>query len=343
MITGFYEELKNADKNMNIVSLTIIEGQGVGSKALWSGGKFICKQGDEHAFDAFSEDLKNIDKTQTIKSQTSTLFCEFVTGEKYMVVCGAGHISIPIIRIGKMLGFHVTVIDDRLSFANTARKEGADTVICKPFREALEEIEGSTGHYFIIVTRGHRYDQDCLSQIIGKKNAYIGMIGSRARVKLVKDFLVDEGISKELLDQVYTPIGLKINAQTPEEIAVAIMAEIIQVKNGSKNSFGYPKEILDGLTSEELSDMPKSLVTIVSRKGSAPRDVGSKMVVMLDGSTVGTIGGGCVESEVCIAAREVAREKQPVLMKVDMTPGNAEDEGMVCGGIVEVYIEPVLH
>ncbi|MCA5011086.1 XdhC family protein, partial [Clostridioides difficile] len=91
-----------------------------------------------------------------------------------------------------------------------------------------------------------------------------GMIGSKVRVKLVKDFLADEGISRELLDQVFTPIGLKINAQTPEEIAVAIMAEIIQVKNGSKNSFGYPKEILDVLTSVELSDMPKSLVTIVS-------------------------------------------------------------------------------
>ncbi len=342
MTAGFYEELKNADENTNLISLTIVEGQGLGAKALWSNGKIICRQGDEKAFDAFSEDLKSIDKTQTIKSQDSALFCEFVTGEKYMVVCGAGHISIPIIRIGKMLGFHVTVIDDRLSFANTARKEGADTVICKPFGEALEEIKGSTGHYFIIVTRGHRYDQDCLSQIIGKKNAYIGMIGSKVRVKLVKDFLADEGISRELLDQVYTPIGLKINAQTPEEIAVAIMAEIIQVKNGSKKSFGYPKEILDGLTSKELSDMPKSLVTIVSRKGSAPRDVGSKMVVMLDGSTIGTIGGGCVESEVCTAAREVARENKPVLMKVDMTPGNAEDEGMVCGGVVEVYIEPVL-
>ncbi|PJJ29401.1 XdhC family protein [Lacrimispora celerecrescens] len=342
MTAGFYEELKNADKNTNLISLTIVEGKGLGGKALWSNGEIICRQGVENAFDAFSEDLKSIDKTQTIKAQDSTLYCEFVTGEKYMVVCGAGHISIPIIRIGRMLGFHVTVIDDRLSFANTARKEGADTVICKPFGEALQEIEGTAGHYFIIVTRGHRYDQDCLSQIIGKKNAYIGMIGSKVRVKLVKDFLADEGISRELLDQVFTPIGLKINAQTPEEIAVAIMAEIIQVKNGSKNSFGYPKEILDVLTSVELSDMPKSLVTIVSRKGSAPRDVGSKMVVMLDGSTIGTIGGGCVESEVCAAAREVARDKKPVLMKVDMTPGNAEDEGMVCGGMVEVYIEPVL-
>ncbi len=341
-MAGFYEELTNTDKNKSLFSLTIIEGQGMGSKTLWSNGEFICTQGDEKVFESFSEDLKGLDKTQTIRIQNSTLFCELVSGEKYMVVCGAGHISIPIIKIGKMLGFHVTVIDDRVSFANIARKEGADTVICKPFREALEEIQGSIGHYFIIVTRGHRYDQDCLSQIIVKKNAYIGMIGSKARVKLVKDVLVNEGISQELLNQVYTPIGLKINAQTPEEIAVAIMAEIIQIKNGSKKTFGYPKEILEGLTSVKLTDSPGSLVTIVSRKGSAPRDVGSKMIVMLDGQTIGTIGGGCVEAEVCSIARETARDNTPVLKKVDMTPGNAEDEGMVCGGIVEVYIEPIL-
>ena len=119
------------------------------------------------------------------------------------------------------------------------------------------------------------------------------------------------------------------------------MAEIIQIKNGSRKTFGYPKEILEGLISRESDDIPRSLVTIVSRKGSAPRDVGSKMIVMLDGSTMGTIGGGCVEAEVCAIAREVARDKTPVLKKVDMTPDNAEDEGMVCGGIVEVYIEPV--
>jgi len=89
MTAGFYEELKNADENTNLISLTIVEGQGLGAKALWSNGKIICRQGDEKAFDAFSEDLKSIDKTQTIKSQDSTLFCEFVTGEKYMVVCGA--------------------------------------------------------------------------------------------------------------------------------------------------------------------------------------------------------------------------------------------------------------
>ncbi|WP_077613402.1 XdhC family protein [Clostridium sp. Marseille-P2415] len=338
----FYEELKQADKDKNLISLSIIEGPGSGSKALWCSGKFLYKQGNENAFDVFSESLINIDKTQIIKSGDSRLFCEFVTSEKHIVVCGAGHISIPIIKIGKMLGFHITVIDDRMSFTNTAKKEGADTVLCKPFKEALGEIQGSADHYFIIVTRGHRFDQECLYHIINKKNAYIGMIGSRSRVRIVKEFLQSRGISKGLLDQVCTPIGLKINAQTPEEIAVAIMAEIIQIKNEGKSGFGYPKEIMDGLTSAELSKMPKALVTIVSRKGSAPRDAGTKMLVMLDGSSIGTIGGGCVESEVCGIAREVARDRKPVLKKVDMTPDTAEDEGMVCGGTVEVYIEPVL-
>lgn len=337
----FYEKLNEADKDKNLANLTIIEGPGTGSKALWYDGGLLYTQGDEKAFDIFLESLKNAEKTQTITAGQSRCFCEFITNEKRMVVCGAGHISIPIIKIGKMLGFHITVIDDRMSFTNHAKAAGADVILCKPFQEALQEIKGSANHYFVIVTRGHRYDQECLYEITGKKNAYIGMIGSKARVRLVKEYLVEHGVSKELLDKVYTPIGLKINAQTPEEIAVAIMAEIIQVKNDGRIGFGFPKDILDVLTSEKSPDMPMSLVTIVSKKGPAPRDMSTKMLVMLDGSTVGTIGGGCVESEVCTIAREVAREKTPVLKKVDMTIDNAEDEGMVCGGVVEVYIEPV--
>lgn len=337
----FYEKLNEADKDKNLASLTIIEGPGTGSKALWYDGGLLYTQGDEKAFDIFLEPLKNAERTQIITAGRSRCFCEFITSQKRMVVCGAGHISIPIIKIGKMLGFHITVIDDRMSFTNHAKAAGADVVLCKPFKEALQEIKGSPNHYFVIVTRGHRYDQECLYAVTGKKNAYIGMIGSKARVKLVKEYLAEQGVSPELLDKVYTPIGLKINAQTPEEIAVAIMAEIIQVKNKGRTGFGFPKDILDILTAEKPTDMPMSLVTIVSKKGPAPRDASTKMLVMADGSTVGTIGGGCVESEVCTAARDVAREKTPVLKKVDMTIDNAEEEGMVCGGVVEVYIEPV--
>lgn len=338
----FYETLKEADKNKCLISLTIIEGPGTGSKALWSDGKFLYLQENEEFFTSLGTLLKNLEKSQVITSGKSRLFCEFITDEKHMVVCGAGHISIPIIKIGKMLGFHITVIDDRMSFSNQAIKAGADAVLCKPFNEALKDIPGSENHFFVIVTRGHRHDQECLYEIAGKKNAYIGMIGSRARVKLVMEYLQGQGISRIILDKVHTPIGLKINAQTPEEIAVAIMAEIIQVKNEGKAGFGFPKDILEVLTSEKPREMPTSLVTIVSKKGPAPRDVSTKMLVMLDGSTLGTIGGGCVESEVCTLARESAKHKTPILKKIDMTVENAEEEGMVCGGVVEVYMEPVL-
>ena len=105
-------------------------------------------------------------------------------------------------------------------------------------------MPGSSDTYFVIVTRGHRYDQACLEKIAEKEHAYIGMIGSRRRTTLVKKLLEEQGTDKAVLDAVYTPIGLDIGAETPEEIRVAIMAEIIEVKNKKKRTFGYSKEMV---------------------------------------------------------------------------------------------------
>ena len=98
----------------------------------------------------------------------------------------------------------------------------------------------------MIVTRGHRYDTICLESVLAKKYAYVGMMGSRRRTAIVKDQLAQKGISREVLEGVHTPIGLKIGAQTPEEIAVSVMAEIIQVKNSHQKSGGYSEELLPG-------------------------------------------------------------------------------------------------
>lgn len=339
---GFYEELQKADKAKPFLSLTAIGGSYQGAKALWSGGRFLYREREGNAlWDSLQEDMGKFSKNRIVQTEHGPVFCELVTEDNHLVICGAGHISLPVIQMGKMLGFHVTVIDDRLSFTEQAVKAGADFCLCKPFALALEELSGSCGHYFVIVTRGHRYDQDCLFHIIRKEHAYIGMIGSRSRVGIVKEQLLEQGADRESLEQIHAPIGLAINAQTPEEIAVAIMAEIIQIKNQSKSGFGYPRDILDQITGKECSAIPKALVTIVSRKGSAPRAAGTKMLVFADGKTVGTIGGGCVEAEVCTLARAVAKSRVPALKKVDMTPGDAGDEGMACGGVVEVYVEPV--
>lgn len=269
--------------------------------------------------------------------------------EDRLFICGGGHVSIPIIQIGKMLGFHVTVLEDRPVFADHARAAGADEVRCDSFENGLVQIEGDSDTYFVIVTRGHRYDMACLRRIIYKENAYIGMMGSRTRVRQVMNTLCEEGIEEELLRRVHSPIGLSIGAQTPEEIAVSVMAELIQVKyknmnadhSGGNSNTEFTKEILRAA----LSEVPEKrcIATIISRKGSAPRRVGTKMVIFEDGSLADTIGGGCMEAEVIREALFLLKQgEDKKVIQVNMLPEQAEDEGMVCGGVIEVEIEVVM-
>ncbi len=147
-----------------------------------------------------------------------------------LVILGGGHIALPLASIGKLLGYEVTVIDDRLSFANQARFPMADRVICEDFRKAIGEISFDSNTYTVIVTRGHRHDKTCLEEVLRlPTSGYIGMIGSRRKVAALFQDLQEEGFGDAELNRVYTPIGLDIGAQTPEEIAVSIMAEIIMV------------------------------------------------------------------------------------------------------------------
>lgn len=167
-----------------------------------------------------------------------------------------------------------------------------------------------------------------------------GMIGSRLRVAKVLDYLGDQGISRTLLNQVYTPIGLKIGAESPEEIAVSIMAEIIQVKNKKTGLATYSKDLIDYIL-DQKNNLPKALITIVSRKGSSPRDVATKMIVSQDGKMVGTIGGGCVEADIRQMALSCINNSESKLVQVDMTGQEAEDDGMVCGGVIELFVDPI--
>lgn len=123
------------------------------------------------------------------------------------------------------------------------------------------------------------------------------MIGSRRRVGFVKESVI-EGGDPEVVSSVHTPIGLNIGAQTPEEIAIAIMAEIIQVKNAVRRTAAIPAKSCASFAVKTPQTPQPFLATIVSRKGSAPRDVGTKMLILPDGHAIGTIGGGCVEADV---------------------------------------------
>jgi len=246
-----------------------------------------------------------------------------------------------------MLDFKVVVIDDRPFFASKDLFPTADEIICAPFVPALQSLPITPHVYAVIVTRGHRYDADCLRRLLGTPAAYLGMIGSRRRVIDMKEMLAAEGVPKEQLAALYAPIGLAIGAETPAEIATSILAEVIKVKNLPLAQGGHGRRgaagdlaVLRAIVHAEPGT-PLALTTIVNTWGSAPRQAGAQMLVYADGRTVGTIGGGCAESEVRNIALQAMQSVKTLFHTVDMTGSAHEDEGMACGGKMLVHIAPV--
>ncbi|MGH7781290.1 MAG: XdhC family protein [Candidatus Binataceae bacterium] len=161
------------------------------------------------------------------------LFLDPVSGAQRLVIAGAGHIAQPLAALGSMLGFHVTVIDDRASFANRERFPNADEIIVRPFGPAVQALNLDRHCYLVSVTRGHSFDEDVVLTALRKSHgAFIGMIGSRRRVKATLDRIGAMGVSKELIDQVHAPLGIDIAAETPEEIALSIIGEIVRERRG---------------------------------------------------------------------------------------------------------------
>ena len=149
-----------------------------------------------------------------------------------LLIAGAGHIGQALCRLAVPLGFEVTVIDDRADFASPGRFPDADRLVVDPPGRALGSLPADAGTYIVIVTRGHKDDTSALRACIRSQAAYIGMIGSRGKVALVRErFLVEGWASAAEFDRVHTPIGLPIGSRTVEEIAVSIAAELVQVRS----------------------------------------------------------------------------------------------------------------
>ncbi len=157
------------------------------------------------------------------------LFLNVFEPEATLIICGAGHIAIPLARFGCQLGFKVTVLDDRADFAHPSRFTGCK-VIADDFAPALRDIPMNSSTYAVVITRGHVHDVDCLKEILAKQTGYLGLIGSRRRVQFVLKMLGDQGFPQDHLDQVFTPIGTPIGSESPEEISLSIMAEIVCVR-----------------------------------------------------------------------------------------------------------------
>jgi xanthine dehydrogenase accessory factor len=266
-------------------------------------------------------------------------FAEPYFPESRLIILGGGHIAKPLAEFSAKCGFAVTVVDDRPSFANRQRFPEAKQVICESFERVFPLLNINRSSFVVIITRGHRHDLDCLRQVLTLETAYTGMIGSKRRVRGAREQLTEEGYPKEKLDAVRAPIGLDIGAETPEEIAISILSELIKYKRAIAGTC-WPELDMEVLTElAKDSEEPRALVTIIETKGSVPRDIGAKMIVWPHGKTLGSIGGGCSEGEVISAAYDVIRDGGYKIQDVDMTGDVAEDEGMVCGGIMKVAIE----
>lgn len=286
--------------------------------------------------------MKNLDGKTIVMEP----FCR----EERMIILGGGHVSLALAEFGARVGFAVTVVDDRPFFANKVRFPWAREVLCENFEKAVEDLHVTSSDYVVILTRGHRYDGECLRSLYRQTpSAYLGMIGSRRRVKSLKEQLMEEGMASEWLDKLHSPVGLDIGAVTPEEIAVAILAEVIEAKRRPKDGAirtlqsDIDMRVMDKLANppEQMAEMEKAVVTILETKGSVPRKAGAKMIVYENGMIDGTIGGGCAESGIMGEAREIIREGGYRIRQVDMTGTVAEEEGMVCGGTMKVLIEKV--
>lgn len=346
----FYKEIINTIKDHGKVLLSTELKEGGGSikekmkRELWT--ERTVPEAHKEKF----EEVLIAGTPQVAKNeQGEMIFLEPFYSEERLIVFGGGHVALPVVEFGAKIGFSVTVVDDRPTFANESRFPLASDVVCDSFENAIDQLNITEADYVVVITRGHRHDAVCLRQLFKyDETVYLGMIGSKRRVSALKEQLKEEGYDADRLGRICTPIGLSIGAITPEEIAISILAEIIQRKrldpialSHGKNKY-INRSDLDFRVIERLAKKEgeaRSIVTVMTALGSVPRGAGAKMIVYPDGTIIGSIGGGCSEAAVIQNAIDIIGTGEYQLETIDMTGDAAEDEGMVCGGIMKVLIE----
>jgi xanthine dehydrogenase accessory factor len=160
------------------------------------------------------------------------VFIEPIEGTPVLCLFGAGHVAQPLARMAKACGFRVELADDRVKFANPERFPEADLIVVDPFAAAAEKMTLGANSYAVVVTRGHKGDGEALRAVLGRGLRFVGLLGSRPKVVHLFAALREQGVAPAELATVHAPLGLEIGAQTPEEIAVSILAEMIAVRRG---------------------------------------------------------------------------------------------------------------
>ncbi|MEI6050569.1 MAG: XdhC family protein [Bacteroidota bacterium] len=182
-----------------------------------------------------TSDYRELELTMPGEEPSSLFLLEPVFPPAQLIIAGAGHIGKALAHLGGMLGFEVTVIDDRPEYANNENIPDTDHIIVKDIGEAIKELKKEDDTYVVIVTRGHKDDALALKPCIGSGLAYTGMIGSKKKIESMRmNFLTNGWATSKQWDEIYAPVGLDIKSQTVEEIAVSIAAQLVMVRNSRK-------------------------------------------------------------------------------------------------------------
>ena len=340
MMTSYGTDLPGLIKQHGSVHTAVfLDGPMTGERLLWSGQQILwCQPDQADRWKRLIPQLNDTPICQISILANAMIFVEQLVAMPKLVILGGGHISLAICPIGKIIGFHVTVVDDREEYANNQRFPMADDVICADFAHAIAQIPDTANTYYVIVTRGHAADALCAERLLRRDFAYLGMIGSRTKVAKTRSKLADLGFSAAELDRMHAPIGLPIGGETPGEIAVSIAAEIVQTKNQVKRS-ELPLDLLAALTA---TNEPAVLATIIEKTGSSPRGNGSRMLVNQEGLVSGTIGGGAVEMAAIEKARAMLETGEDFAVeRYDLSDSASASLGMICGGRNQVLFERV--
>ncbi len=252
-----YQELANViSKGERAVLATIISSQG--STPRKAGAKMLIKEdgtfvgtvgggGTEQQLRSIVTEVMKSGQSQIVHFDLSgkdsalqmicggqmDVFLEPILPPETLYFFGAGHVSQSTATIGKMLGFRVVVIDPRPEYNNSERFPEADSLIVEEYDSAFSKLNVDENGYIVIYTTGHVVDEQCLQFAVGTKAKYIGMIGSKKKASEVKERLLQKGVPPQQLDRAHSPIGLEIGAETPDEIAISILAEIVSVRRSA--------------------------------------------------------------------------------------------------------------
>jgi len=222
-----YEPVGRCIEDMDrAMVLTRFGPRGFAKSLIRGDGTVIGDHVDRQALDRCM-DLMNLSRSE-LSEET---FAEPVTITVPLYIFGAGHVSQHLSRVAKAAGFSVTVIDDRKEFANIDRFSEADAIVTGQFRDVFSSLDFTGNEYVAIVTRSQEQDALVLEEVLRRNTKYVGMMGSTRKIGIIMESLHKKGLERKTTGSVHAPIGLDIDAETPQEVAVSIVAEMIKVKN----------------------------------------------------------------------------------------------------------------